>query len=667
MSGYTFYIKNFIEIFTNRKFKGWGRKKTGKFATYCYEKFGGELILLEDGFIRSIDLGVNNSLSFSVVKDDIGIYYDATVASKLENILNSYNFKTDSKLMNDAKKAIEMIVNNNISKYNSSSMKISNNFLNDKFKVLVIAQTEADASLHYGMLDDYTTEDMIKAAIDENPNADIYLKIHPDVLIGKKTSDIDIENIKEICIVIEEDVNPIILLKQFNKVYTKTSQMGFEALLLGCECVCFGMPFYAGWGITDDRSVCNRRKRNLTIEEIFAASYILYTEYNNPYSKRKSDIFDVITTIIKYRQRDKKLKTDGYFFGFSLWKHAFIKPFFKNLNNINFINPTSSKNYLDSAIEKGLNSKSRIYIWGKKNFNRIEDYAYKNNIELYRVEDGFIRSVGLGSDLTQPYSLIIDRRGIYFDPNQESDLEYLLNYYNFTTDELSRARKLRLYLKEKKLSKYNNYSDVNIIIPKDKKIVLVPGQVEDDASIYFGANGMTNLELLQHARKNAKDAYIIFKPHPDVLAGNRVGNILKEDALKFCDIIVTDVSLDSVLLLCNEVHTMTSLVGFEALMRGIKVYTYGLPFYAGWGLSKDSKVCKRRKRILNIDELTAATLILYPYYIEHNSRELCEVEIVLKDLENEKNKLKNLFFYRIYVKIRNLFSRKIQQFFRIFR
>ena len=81
---------------------------------------------------------------------------------------------------------------------------------------------------------------MIKKAVEENPDCKIYLKIHPDVLTGKKSSDIDMKNIDKNISIISEDINPISLLKQFSKVYTKTSGMGFEALLVGCECVCFG-------------------------------------------------------------------------------------------------------------------------------------------------------------------------------------------------------------------------------------------------------------------------------------------------------------------------------------------------------------------------------------------------------------------------------------------
>ena len=283
-------------------FYGWGRKKSGLNAVKLAKKYNTSFILLEDGFIRSLDLGVNGSPSFSIVEDDIGIYYDATAPSRLENILNTYDFASDVQLMKDAKRAIEFILTHNISKYNNS-IDVPKAYFEEKEeeKVLVVAQTAGDASLKYGMLDDYTTDDVINAALSENPDAKVYIKIHPDVLSGKKKSDIDINAVKQKCVIIEENFNPISLLKHFDKVYTKTSQMGFEALLVGCECVCFGMPFYAGWGVTTDKSKCKRRKVKRSAEEIFAAAYILYTRYYNPYTKKESDIFDTIETIVEMK------------------------------------------------------------------------------------------------------------------------------------------------------------------------------------------------------------------------------------------------------------------------------------------------------------------------------------------------------------------------------
>jgi len=353
-----------------------------------------------------------------------------------------------------------------------------------------------------------------------------------------------------------------------------------------------------------------------------------------------------------------------YFFGFSRWKRKNIVLFFQPLkkNTINFC--TS----LEDAFRKGLDNESKIYIWGKKPFPEVEAYAKEHDIPLYRVEDGFIRSVSLGSDLTKAYSLVVDSRGIYFDPTQESDLEYLLNNASFDEVLLQRSRALQAYLVQNRISKYNIHQDRDISLPhyqKGQKIALVPGQVEDDASIIYGAGGMSNLELLEQARAKVPEAYLIYKSHPDVLAGNRKGDIPYDEAMRYADTIITDASLDSVLEVADEVHTMTSLVGFEALIRGKRVYTYGLPFYAGWGLTIDAKVCSRRKVTRSLDELVAATLILYPRYLHPKTNMLCEIEVLLQEIDKEKTRYNNDTFYRYYINSRNFLSRKIQLLLRV--
>ncbi|CAA6825435.1 MAG: Capsular polysaccharide export system protein KpsC [uncultured Sulfurovum sp.] len=309
MHGYKYYLYNIFQIFNHKYFKGWGRKKTGKFASWCYQKFGGSLILKEDGFIRSMDLGIKGSPSFSLVEDKKGIYYDATGESDLENILNSYDFNADEALIQKAEDAMDLIKKYHISKYNNAA-NISDDFFKDKGKkrILIIAQTAGDASLEYGLGNKFTTKQMIDEAMNENLNASVYLKIHPDVLVGKKESDIKREEIPKECIILDEDMNPISLLKNFSKVYTKTSGMGMEAIILGLEVVCYGLPYYAGWGLTIDKQTCIRRTQKLSIEELFAGAYILYTRYYNPYRKRPSDIIDVINEIVLQKKKAKHEK-----------------------------------------------------------------------------------------------------------------------------------------------------------------------------------------------------------------------------------------------------------------------------------------------------------------------------------------------------------------------
>ena len=310
-------------------------------------------------------------------------------------------------------------------------------------------------------------------------------------------------------------------------------------------------------------------------------------------------------------------------------------------------------------MKKGLHEGAHIYIWGRKHFPDVEAFAAQNGINIFRVEDGFIRSVGLGSDLTQPYSQVIDRRGIYFDPTCESDLEHYLNFYDFENDStlLERAKNMQAEIIKHKISKYNSDSGKSLSFPENKITAVVIGQVEDDASIKYGAASMSNLDLLKQVKTAYPERYIIFKPHPDVLSGNRVGNVDEKEALKYCDEVVKDISVADVLEAVDEVHTMTSLVGLEGLLYGKKVYTYGMPFYAGWGLTIDMQSCKRRKRHVSIEALIAATYLLYPRYISPKTEKPCSAERVIKELKEQKNALQSSRIRRGKMKIYTFFSR----------
>ncbi|EFN0427984.1 capsular polysaccharide biosynthesis protein [Campylobacter coli] len=658
-------IKNFYKITLYHAYKnitkedvfvGWGRKKSGLKAVELAKKYNIKFLLLEDGFLRSLNLGVENSPSFSIVKDDVGIYYDATAPSKLENILNTYEFSSEE--LEQAKKAIELIKKEKLSKYNNNLCVPKELFSANEERVLIITQVANDASLKFGLADNFSTQDIINEAIKENPNAKIYIKIHPDVLSGKKQSDFNAQNLSNKCVIIKENYNPIELLSYFKKVYTKTSGMGFEALMLGSECVCYGVPFYAGWGLTQDKQACKRRLKKRSLEEIFYAAYILYSEYFNPYLNQKGDIFDTIYTLAKYKKIEQANSNKLYFLGFTLWKRWFMKPFFKAKNNkIIFLNS------LDELYKANLISEDKIFIWGKKYDKTLLAKDFNN--EIFLVEDGFLRSVFLGSDLTRPFSLIVDNKGLYVDPSKPSDLEDILQNYKFDDGLKQRAKKLITTITQNKFSKYNGlkHEDLKINAKIGQKIILIPAQVEDDASMILGGFGLSTLDLLKEVRSKNQDAYIIFKPHPDVLSGNRVG--LKDETLilEFCDEIVKDCSIDSAIKIADEIHTITSTSGFDALLRAKKVFTYGMPFYAGWGLTKDKHKCERRTRKLSLEELVAGALIAYPRYINPKTKTLCEIEVCLDIMLN----LQKAYFSKKYIKLaidfKTFMLRKIRRFY----
>ncbi|ECP6145359.1 capsular polysaccharide biosynthesis protein [Campylobacter jejuni] len=661
------YKKN-LKINKDDLFFGWGRKKSGLKAMNLAKKHKAKFILLEDGFIRSLNLGVENSPSFSIVKDDIGIYYDATMPSKLENLLNTYEFKDEE--IKQAKKAIELIKKYKISKYNNNLDIPDDYFQKDEKRVLIITQTANDASLEFGLAKDFKTIDMIKDAIKENPKSKIYIKIHPDVLSGKKQSDLDINSLPKECILITENFNPIVLLEFFDKVYTKTSGMGFEALMQECECICYGMPFYAGWGLTKDKLECKRRIQKRSLEEVFYAAYMLYSEYFNPYLNQKSNIFDTIQTLAKYKDIEKANSNRLFFFGFSKWKRKFVKPFFIAKNNeIIFLD------FLDCLKNIQLKEDDKFFIWGKRiDYNTLKSTLIKKaqdenlshfTSKISLVEDGFIRSISLGSDLTRPFSLIVDDKGLYIDPNKASKLEELLQNEIFDKNMLNRAKNIIKTLLENRFSKYNGLKHENLKINAKigQKVILIPAQVEDDASMILGGFGLSTLDLLKEVRSKNQDAYIIFKPHPDVLSGNRVG--LKDETLilEFCDEIVKDCSIDSAIKIADEIHTITSTSGFDALLRAKKVFTYGMPFYAGWGLTKDKHKCERRTRKLSLEELVAGALITYPRYINPKTKTLCEIEVCLDIMLN----LQKAYFSKKHIKLaidfKTFILRKIRRFY----
>jgi capsular polysaccharide export protein len=261
-----------------------------------------------------------------------------------------------------------------------------------------------------------------------------------------------------------------------------------------------------------------------------------------------------------------------------------------------------------------------IAVWGAIPPPEIAPLAAATGATLLRLEDGFIRSVGLGSDLIAPQSLVLDRTGIYFDAGAPSDLETILETTDFTADELARAAEVRGFIVANGLTKYNIAPPAPPRWPAPgRPVVLVPGQVETDASIALGGAGVrTNAALLRAVRQSRPDAWIVYKPHPDVLSGNRSGRVSLHETTALADWIETEASIVSCIEACDEVHTITSLSGFDALIRSKPVITYGAPFYAGWGLTDDrapeSPAWLRRTRRLTIDALVAGSLLTYPMY-----------------------------------------------------
>lgn len=601
---------------------GWGRKAPARRARRAALRWGLPFITAEDGFLRSAGLGVTGTAPLSVALDGRGVHYDASQPSDIEAVLLE---GPDEASLQTARTLLDLMRRHLIGKYNDAAdLDPCDPTGGASPLVLVVDQTAGDASIAGGGVDASTFHAMLDAAIAENPGADVRVKVHPDVLAGRRQGFLaDIARRKGIELESRAISWPS-LAARAARVYVATSLAGFEALVQGVPVTCFGLPFYAGWGLTDDRMAIPRRNRPQDLEALVAAAYIDVCRYVDPLTGEAGTALDVARHIARVKRNDEEFAGLTVVVGLRPWKHERTRRFLDSRwGSVVFINDTA-KAIARAQSEVG----GRVAVWAARCPPDLPQACADAGIQLWRIEDGFLRSVGLGSDHVAAASLVIDRQGIYFDPTGPSDLETLLEIGEFHTGLLDEAQRLRRTIVERGLTKYNVGRAQEIVIgaaPGQRRI-LVPGQVEDDASVRLGAPWVGgNLGLLRAVREACPDAWIVYKPHPDVEAGNREGAIPLDLALGLANQVMVDTSVVSLFDHVDEVHTMTSLVGFEALVRGLKVTTHGLPFYAGWGLTTDRRELPRRTRKLSLDELVAGALILYPRYADPATGLPCDV------------------------------------------
>ncbi len=310
-----------------------------------------------------------------------------------------------------------------------------------------------------------------------------------------------------------------------------------------------------------------------------------------------------------------------YVIGFSPWKR-FLRAWFPERNLI-FLPRDISAEAFRARWSRAIMSApgAEIFIWGMKVDPEILHFAREHGIACVHVEDGFIRSVALGATRTPPFSLCLDTQRPHFDARGPSDLEDLLATYDFAGDRalMERAERLMRVILETGISKYNHSTPVDVEAvygPKDRKRVLVIGQVESDASIRYGSEKKyTNNDVVLLAAMANPEAQIIYKPHPDVLYGHR-DRVSDPEVVRHLSLILEDMPLAQALETVDHAYTITSQGGFEALMRGIPVTTLGCPFYSGWGLTEDWQPNARRTRKLTVLEVFAAAYLLYPKYFD---------------------------------------------------
>jgi capsular polysaccharide export protein len=595
----------------------WGSSPTAWRGEALAARRQAPLVRLEDAFLRSVHPGRSRRDGpLGLLVDRIGVHFDSRSESRLEQILNQANLQ-DSNLLDRARHAIARLKHLHLSKYNIHDPALPPP---PPGYVLVVDQTRGDASIRLGGASDASFRHMLETALSDHPTARIVIRAHPETMAGHRPGHFGPADARGRVTLLTEPISPHHLLAGAEAVYAVTSQLGFEAILHGHRPRLFGQPFYAGWGLTRDEAPLPRRSRHLSAEQLFAGAMILAPLWYDPCRDRLCDLDQVIDQLEAETRAHREDARGHVAAGMRLWKRPRLQAVFGHGRALRFRDDPAAADALARATGRSL------LIWAGK-----EPPGFRPQAPCLRVEDGFLRSRGLGAELVPPLSLVTDDLGIYYDPTRPSRLEALIAS-PLPPGGRDRAAALLDRLRRDGLSKYNLAAEPLPALPEGHRI-LVPGQVEDDASILKGTGAVrTNLALLRATRQANPRAVLIYKPHPDVVAGLRPGALAPADLAGLADLVLPRADPAQLLAHVQEVWTMTSLLGFEALVRGVPVTCLGAPFYAGWGLTHDLAPVPDRRGSADLVTLAHAALIAYPRYWDPVSRRPCPVEVALDRL-----------------------------------
>ncbi|MEM9474630.1 MAG: capsular polysaccharide biosynthesis protein [Pseudomonadota bacterium] len=581
----------------------WGQSPTAPRGERVAAHTDAPVLRVEDAFLRSLYPGRTGEPTLGLLIDKTGLHFDPSRPSDLETLLASHPLE-DPTLLKRAHAAMARMAHWHLSKFAATDPAFK---LPPQGYVVVIDQTQGDAAVTASGADAQTFRDMLNAARSENPGHQILIKTHPETDGGHRPGHFDDSVLGDGTAFLSGPVSPWALFAGAAAVYTVSSGLGFEAIMAGQTPRVFGQPFYAGWGLTQDRAPIQRRTRVLSRAQLFAGAMILYPTWYDPYRDRLCTL-DTVISAQSAMARAWREDRHGWVAGnMALWKRHHIRRFFGGHSGLQFAETARPPH--------------RRMVWSS---------IGNTEADVVRVEDGFLRSRGLGAALTPPLSLVADDLGIYYDPARECRLERLIAAaVDLPAAEYDRAARLVSRICSDGLTKYNTGQDTLPMLPQGRRI-LVPGQVEDDASIIRGAGRIiTNAELLSFVRAQNPNAVIIYKPHPDVEAGLRSGALAAAKALEQADVVASHVEARALIAEVDEVWTITSLLGFEALLRGVSVTCTGAPFYAGWGLTQDlGDVPSRRTARPDLTQLAHAVLIGYPRYVDPVSGLPCPPEVV---------------------------------------
>lgn len=575
------------------------------------------ILRLTSGIISSY---LTKEETLSIYKSTNGIYFDSTQDNNLDLLLRS-SWQPDSEDIYIANLSIEMIKKYRITKTNEYPDVSFSFFSNNEFpNILLIDQIIDSPKVILGNSNEQTFNDMLLSVFHSYPNYNIYVKLHPDTInhnkegylqkLLKKYSLLDYPLIH----VINENYNVISFFDFVEEIFVVTSQVGFEAILRDKKVTCYGLPFYSGWGLTNDMQVSKKTKPNRNTVELFVAIMIKYTKYLNPFTKKLGTILDLLEYISL--QKRHSLNKKAIIFNTNKNNSLLVKKLFKNYSEVNSLS----------------------------NFHKHEDkpIIFTDHIHSYEklskdypssfIREGFLFPNSLNNKKAS--SIILDYSGAYFNPSIYSDLDFLLNYEYFTEYEYLIAEKFLINYEKQLSTLLSKESSENLLKiinnSSNKKIVFIIGQDENSELLFYGKqdNIQNNFQLISEVCKKTSNSLIIYKPPSNGI--NKYYSLFNSNSLQTLKnlanknnnsfYIEKKLSFLKCISLSEEIHTINSNFGLDAIIQSKKVFTYGLPFYGGYGLTNDMYSYPKEKSSLSILDLILGTYIYYPiYYMNGNS------------------------------------------------
>ena len=271
----------------------WGRRPSARRVERCGQAWGLPVWHLEDGFLRSLGKG-RHQPPLCLLVDDVGVHIDAGAPSRLERLIAT---PLSAAQQQRAQRVQALWCEQRLSKLNPDreSPVPAGRF------VLVVDQSAGDRSIDLGRAGPQSFQRMLQAALRENPDCTVVMKVHPDVIRGRAAGHFQPRDLQhprlQLC---ADGLHPAALLEQAEAVYVVTSQMGFEALLWGRPVHCFGMPFYAGWGLSHDRLAAPDRRaavRPVSLAQLVHACLISYPRCIDPHSRLACPVEELMQAI----------------------------------------------------------------------------------------------------------------------------------------------------------------------------------------------------------------------------------------------------------------------------------------------------------------------------------------------------------------------------------